>query len=291
MIYASGTSIYNNPTGKGIQSGSVTTGGQYDLLGSGYSRRHDKTAELTTDVADANVDTLFQYITLTDAGVATAVGVPGASTAGSDYYTAVTGSVGRLVDFDSEIAAGLASGTIEGLAFALAPCVGTTASTVTRITVGGSSETTVASVFTPVTMSAAAADFTMLQDFGVFTSIGDLAVGVQAVPGAIQPGQNVLNFRRHTKRVSIELTSGKLVVDPIGGSHILFVMHKDIDVTCANNVILSFPLGANLDVGSNGDALTIPSFESDFSSNANTTGSPIIPEIDIKIDSRACSRS
>jgi len=39
--YEAGDSIYNNPSGKGIQSGSLGKGGQYDLLGSGYSRRHD----------------------------------------------------------------------------------------------------------------------------------------------------------------------------------------------------------------------------------------------------------
>jgi len=286
MIYASGQSIYNNPTGKGVQSGSIATGGQYDLLGSGYSRRHDKTAELATDATDATGDTAFQYISLTDAGVAVALGAGTQSVAGTEYYTVVTGSVGRLIDFDSEIAAGLASGTVEGLAFALAPCVGTSTSTATRVTIGGSSESTVATVFTPATMSDASADFTMLQDFGVFTSIGDPALGVLPVPGALQPGQNVLNFRRHTKRVSIELTSGKLVVDPIGGSHILFVMHKDAGTDTSANVILSFPIGANLDVGGNGDALTIPSFESSFTDNS-PTNSPVIPEIDIKIESLA----
>ena len=38
--YTSGSSIYNNPVGKGIQSGSLATGGQYDLVGSGFSKLH-----------------------------------------------------------------------------------------------------------------------------------------------------------------------------------------------------------------------------------------------------------
>jgi hypothetical protein len=38
--YARGQSIYNNPPGKGVRSGSLGTGGQYDLMGSGYSKVH-----------------------------------------------------------------------------------------------------------------------------------------------------------------------------------------------------------------------------------------------------------
>ena len=36
--YSSGQSIYNNPRGKGVQSGSLAAGGMYDLVGTGYSR-------------------------------------------------------------------------------------------------------------------------------------------------------------------------------------------------------------------------------------------------------------
>jgi len=41
--YVTGASIYNNPTGKGIQSGSLAAGGMYDLAGSGFSRVHSST--------------------------------------------------------------------------------------------------------------------------------------------------------------------------------------------------------------------------------------------------------
>ena len=36
--YSAGQSIYNNPRGKGVQSGSLAAGGMYDLVGTGYSR-------------------------------------------------------------------------------------------------------------------------------------------------------------------------------------------------------------------------------------------------------------
>jgi len=38
--YGAGQSIYNNPTGKGIQSGSLATGGFYDLVNVGYTKVH-----------------------------------------------------------------------------------------------------------------------------------------------------------------------------------------------------------------------------------------------------------
>ena len=45
--YTSGSSIYNSPVGKGVRSGSLGVGGQYDLVGSGFSRVHLQTGALT----------------------------------------------------------------------------------------------------------------------------------------------------------------------------------------------------------------------------------------------------
>jgi hypothetical protein len=38
--YQRGQSLYNNPTGKGVQSGSLATGGMYDLVNVGYTKVH-----------------------------------------------------------------------------------------------------------------------------------------------------------------------------------------------------------------------------------------------------------
>lgn len=38
--YQRGQSLYTNPAGRGIQSGSLTAGGMYDLVGQGYTRVH-----------------------------------------------------------------------------------------------------------------------------------------------------------------------------------------------------------------------------------------------------------
>jgi hypothetical protein len=51
-LYQEGKSIYNNPTGKGIQSGSLGAGGQYDLVGSGFSKNY----KIATEAANgANI--------------------------------------------------------------------------------------------------------------------------------------------------------------------------------------------------------------------------------------------
>lgn len=50
--YNAGDSIYNNPVGRGVRSGSLGTGGQYDLVGYGYSKVHKSSLALSssTDV-------------------------------------------------------------------------------------------------------------------------------------------------------------------------------------------------------------------------------------------------
>jgi len=284
-LYTAGQSIYNNPPGKGIQSGSLGLGGHYDLLGSGYSRRHDRQEDQALTANDTYAATTMHAISLTHAGVADTVATA-ANTAGTQYFTQVTGSVGRLIDYDAQIADALASGTLDGLTFVVAPCLksasGNTATTI--IPLGGGVAGTGGNVFEPDSASALPADLTMLQDFGVFDGATP-ATGVQAVPAALQSGSGVLNLRRHTKRISFESGSGKVVVNPIGGSHVLFVLAtKKSESLSTGQVDLTFPVGSNLDVGSNGDAVTVPSFESSFSTG---DAAPVIPEIDIKIESLA----
>jgi hypothetical protein len=46
--YASGSSIYNAPVGRGVRSGSLGSGGHYDLAGSGFSKVHERAANQAT---------------------------------------------------------------------------------------------------------------------------------------------------------------------------------------------------------------------------------------------------
>ena len=52
-IYNSGDSIYNAPAGAGIRSGSLETGGQYDLVGHGFTKVH--TGSLTVSGSNLNI--------------------------------------------------------------------------------------------------------------------------------------------------------------------------------------------------------------------------------------------
>lgn len=45
--YTSQDSVYNNPRGAGVRSGSLATGGQYDLVGSGYSKVHKRATSIS----------------------------------------------------------------------------------------------------------------------------------------------------------------------------------------------------------------------------------------------------
>ncbi len=87
--YQRGQSIYNNPVGRGVQSGSQTAGGMYDLMGDGYSKVHS--GSLTISASNASI---------------------GAWTGTADVWTAnqtvsvvgqFTGTNARMANFDPQI--------------------------------------------------------------------------------------------------------------------------------------------------------------------------------------------
>ena len=100
--YSRGTSIYNNPTGRGVQSGSLATGGMYDLVGTGYSR----------------VTGSLQSVTL--ASAASALGIWSGSDGLGAFYngmlsgsTMFSGSNARLMDFDSQVETALQNNDLD----------------------------------------------------------------------------------------------------------------------------------------------------------------------------------
>ena len=101
-VYTRGQSLYNNPTGKGVQSGSLSTGGMYDLVGTGYSRvTGSVTLNFASGVhsgsyvgANANVWSAGTIIT-------TANGF--------------SGSNARFMDFDPQVEDDIASNTLDAV--------------------------------------------------------------------------------------------------------------------------------------------------------------------------------
>ena len=301
--YASGQSIYNSPTGKGIQSGSLGVGGQYDLLGSGYSRRHLQTGALTLEDA-GNGDQEVALVCIDVDGISSVA--TGSSTSkipgtGNLVHNALTGAIGRLVDFDADIAAAIDGGTLNGIQFIVAPCTQDQAST---LNIAGGSATSRSvfghnlegqehrghSNFTTGTDQQFDVDLTMLQDITI-SAISNARVNLAAVPSSLQASP-VFNFRKHTKRIRFD-SAGKIIVDPLGGTHVLMVgpaaTKTGTFTYSADTVTMSFVAADTLNVGGTGDALTIPSFEAQTSAldGGSAENAPVIPEIDIKIESLA----
>ena len=111
--YTRGQSIYNNPTGKGIQSGSLGTGGMYDLVNTGYTKLHSGTA----DISGSNVNV----------GAFTAAGDAWAAAGYVASVTDFSGSNARFVDYSSQIETALSDGTLFGYCFFYCPITAITA--------------------------------------------------------------------------------------------------------------------------------------------------------------------
>ena len=235
--YRAGQSIYNNPSGKGVQSGSLAVGGMYDLAGVGYSRVHG-----------------FTNVTLTASG---AFGGNSAFAATKNLFA--TGTDGRLVGFDPQLTT-----LIEG------------AST------PGTSTGTGVFKFGVVALGAisSSADQSLAKEFAVFprTTYTDATVWGETFQG----GQGVLNLRRLNQIGTWD--GSTFTATPLSGTHLLCVLSGALTADAAAAFALSYPQSSALDVeSSSGSTVTIPVFESNF----GATPSPVIPEIDIKIESLA----
>jgi len=231
--YTKGQSIYNNPTGKGIQSGSLASGGMYDLVNTGYSR-------VTGSVVDASFTAVGAW-----------TGVNELWTSGGVMKSTMdfTGSNARFADFDGQLENDLSTNALD-------------------------------------------ASFAVF-DLSALTSMDKLAANQLAVhagvegPGtawgeAYQGGTGILNLRRLNKRGN--WSAGVFSPDALNGTHVLMLVKGANGALLSGSssgvdVTFSVSSALNVDSGS-GSTITIPSFESDFGS----APSPVIPEIDIKIE-------
>lgn len=95
--YQRGQSIYNNPTGKGVQSGSLAAGGMYDLVNVGYSKVHSASLSVATGALGA-------WTGASEAFVSDAI-----VTSINDF----TGTNARMLGFDPQVEVDLASNTLD----------------------------------------------------------------------------------------------------------------------------------------------------------------------------------
>ncbi len=264
VTYAKGDSVYNNPAGAGVRTGSDAVGGQYDLVGTSYSQRHKSNAYGSTSAS------------------AVAMGSFGGAAAASwlnDKVIGVSGSDGKYLQFDPQISQHITDGTFTYQ-------------------------------FLILSASALATGNYVLDQTGVksIALFSDDAASTNAafkgttVPGSdVQGGSGIRNVRRLNQlgKMSGLMTDGNLT----------FTLNPLADVTEADTGVLFVVQGANTedmasvstDVteitasyavvdavqaasgGGTGSTLTIPTFESNFQAQPE----PVIPEIDIKIESIA----
>ena len=246
--YSVGDSIYNNPVGRGVRSGSLSAGGQYDLAGTGYSR-----ARSSVNLADGTVDA---------ANVAFRFAGAAAATAGTGMHA--TGTDGKLLQFDPQITRQIEEGATN-YQFLAVP--------LSAIEVVGASKVDRASI-----REVALVDDDTPDDINSLTLI----------PGSIQSGRcfNVrrLNQLVSTTKDGARVTG--VTPDPLGGDHILMVVRGTLSVEDQDSLAVNYVVDPSLSAGADGSTLVSPAFESAFSSN-EPGAAPAIPEIDIKIESIA----
>ena len=261
-VYGAGQSIYNSPSGKGVRSGSLGVGGNYDLAGSGYSRKHATTADTALLNLGNVAGTGGGYGSFNnDGGWVSGSHVPSG--------TALTGTVGRLLQFDPALETEMTNGDATAM-FILLPVGDLTGS------------------------AGESCDLTMIKDIAIVPEAGTITSTVTS-PRAmkLQGGSgDVLNLRRLNQRVDFNGSNTPAVtVNPVGGTHILAVVLKDGGTVAKAAAgfawAASFVRGDTLNVGGDGDSLTIPSFESTSLDGGASAASFAIPEIDIKIESIA----
>jgi hypothetical protein len=252
-VYTAGQSIYNSPTGKGVRSGSLAVGGQYDLAGTGYSLVH--TSSTTLSIA--------------------ASGAFGSSdTLSANTQMHATGTDGKLLQFDPQI---------------------------TNLIVGSNTDGSLDNDFSLVLFNLssvpAQTDLTQIKQVGIFSDT--TSVGYLPVAAAVQGGSNLLNVRRLNQVGTWDSASSTFTPDPFAkrdtsNAVLLTVLSGTGDrgggapstlfgTGCLTG---SFVVAPTLNAGADdGSTLVIPSFESNFQLGASQ--SPVIPEIDIKIESIA----
>ena len=272
--YQSGSSIYGAPPGKGVRSGALGIGGQYDLAGSGYSRVYAHKA-LTVAAGANNIVASGAY-----AASNTINGMQGSRS------MVTTGSDARLLMFDPQITTAIEDEA--GLAGARQSGASYYALFVRLSALSGST-----------TAGVQNWDDSLVKNVALQTTTTDSpTTGLRVISDTIQGGRGLLNVRRLNEVGT--WSGGKFTADPFVSQTASTSVIKMIvsgttdgaangaDVATGSPVAfttctISFPLADRRQSDNDGDSLTIPAFESNF----GTTPSPEIPEIDIKVQSIA----
>lgn len=256
--YGRGNSLYTGPSGSAIRTqGALAAGGQYNLIGSGYSKVHVQT-------------------TLTSSGILVGSWSGGTTWLTGSTVASASANVGynaRFSSYDPTLAADVEVAARDFTFLVM------TASHFTDRVAGADLQSV---------------DQIALVGFGVSGVLGGAQV-FSPVPATYQAGVGVLNFRRFNQRGNWDASALTFTPAPFDGTHLLFVMNVangggTVSLpgsglgAVLTSVTASVVIGDSLSVNADGSTLTIPSFESNFAINP---AQPVIPDVDIKIESVA----
>tara|TARA_A200000159_G_scaffold163389_1_gene189495 strand:- start:90 stop:2009 length:1920 start_codon:yes stop_codon:yes gene_type:complete len=257
--YEIGQSIYGLPTNPGKNGPAEAIGGQYDLAGSGYSRKHKKlTGAALPELAAANYFTPGAVLADNDAAGTVRLVAGDASWFGYDPQ------LKEIIDADDSV-----DGNFVLVAVPVGAVPGADLGLVKEI-----------SLFANTAITS--------QGGGAF---------LKEVPSTIQGGDGVLNVRRLNRLVKgttaeILAATNPTLATAEDATHVLMVLQAGADAFQyevldtanggSNHIGVSFIQAAGAAAGSGDDLSTVvsPAFESDFALDAGD-----IPEIDIKIES------
>ena len=245
--YHRGQSIYGNPSGAAIRSGSLTAGGMYDLMGTGYSKVHASTTTLSGSGADVGAW-----------NGATGQWVVG-GTVGS--LAAFSGTNALQVSYDSQVASALDAGVVD-FTFAMIPV------------------TAVVAVMPRADLLAG--DQLALFAFSANNGAKEWGERFQAGKGVLNLRRHTKRGNWNGTLFQADALGGTHFLTVLGLTDGGTVPVLGATTT-ASTVVGDTMQVVTQDGVQTGAVLTVPSFESDFGSPS----SPAIPEIDIKIESVA----
>ena len=261
--HTSGSSIYGNPAGEAIQSGASATGGQYDLAGSGFSRVYASADDIDFATAAADAATRLFRVADDDTVTLAANGV-------ELDATSKTGDLSlRFLDFDSALV-----DSAESFQLLLVPCRELPSS----------------------------ADLSLVRSISLTGAID----GLKDVPSSLQGGSAAKNIRRLNRLVKVTgvgnaaaaITGASIAAfEPVSqGSVVAADDHAILMVVVKNGTVdidhahftgvadVQYVVADTATTTADAGELTLdPAFESNML--LGSSQSPVIPEIDIKIES------
>lgn len=258
-IFKQGKSLYGKPDGADIQEGADAVGGMYNLAGSTYSKVY-----VTGSAGQASAATsgVFEPVHADSLGAFNAAGT---FTASTEYLSTADSKDLALLDYDPAVIADINDNTA-----------------------------TYQALFVDIS-NLPSFDKSLAKGVGLMDAAGQntnrALDAIDRNSAQIQDGTNIFNVRRLNEIGTWSQANGTWT-KKASGEHMRMIVKANGVTTSANTQLttgelrMAYPKSDSVEDsgGGKGGTIVVPSFESNFD---QTGATPIIPEIDIKIESIA----